>query len=97
MALALGVEEVFIAFDKYRAKEKDESNELYQKRFYDYQEKLIKYANKFSPYCRVYILWDNDNLLDHKDSPADKGREVLEVLMKNKIEITTGGGDEYNE
>jgi DNA primase len=89
IAVSLGVEEVFIAFDKFRAKEDSESEELYQKRFFDYQEKLIKYAQKFTPYCRVYILWDTDNLLDHKDSPADKGKEVLEELMKNKFEINT--------
>jgi hypothetical protein len=89
MAVSLGVEEVFIAFDKFRAKEETESEELYQKRFFDYQEKLIKYAQKFTPYCRVYILWDTDNLLDYKDSPADKGKEVLEKLMKNKFEINT--------
>jgi hypothetical protein len=89
MAVSLGVEEVFIAFDKFRAKEDMESEELYQKRFFDYQEKLIKYAQKFTPYCRVYILWDTDNLLDYKDSPADKGKEVLDQLMKNKFEINT--------
>jgi hypothetical protein len=89
IAVSLGVEEVFIAFDKFRAKEDNESEELYQKRFFDYQEKLIKYAQKFTPYCRVYVLWDTDNLLDYKDSPADKGKEVLEELMKNKFEINT--------
>jgi hypothetical protein len=91
IALSLGVEEVFIAFDKFRAKEDGESEELYQKRIEDYQEKLIKFARKFTPYTRVYILWDSDNLLDYKDSPADKGKEILEQLMKSKYEINTSG------
>ena len=37
------------------------------------------------PYFNVYVLWDTKGLLDYKDSPCDKGREVLLELMKNKI------------
>ena len=48
----------------------------------------------FTPYCQVYILWDDANLLDHKDSPCDKGKEILEVLMKHKYEIKTKNGEE---
>jgi hypothetical protein len=91
IALSLGVEEVFIAFDKFRRKQEGEEIETYENRLIEYQEKLIKYAKKFTPYCKVYILWDNDNLLNFKDSPVDKGKEVLEKLMKSKIEITTNG------
>ncbi|PHA03042.1 hypothetical protein COE51_01480 [Bacillus pseudomycoides] len=89
IALSLGVEEVFIAFDKFRAKKEDESEEIYQEKVLEYQERLIKFAHKFTPYCRVYVLWDDQNLLDFKESPADKGKEVLEKLMQNKYEITT--------
>lgn len=89
IALSLGVEEVFIAFDKFREKEKFESEEVYQEKIINYQEKLIKYAKKFVAYCRVYILWDFNNDLNYKDSPADQGKKTLEILMKNKIEITT--------
>lgn len=87
--LSLGVEEVFIAFDKFREKKPEESEELYQSRIIEYQERLIKLAQKFSPFVRVYVLWDSEGLLGYKDSPADKGKEVLEQLMKNKIEIGT--------
>lgn len=82
--LKLGVEEVFIAFDKYSKKDADSKN-----RIIAYQKRLVKIAQKFAPYCRVYILWDYDNLLDYSDAPIDKGQKVLEELMKNKIEIKT--------
>ena len=49
----------------------------------------MKFAQKFAPYARVYILWDEWGLLELKDSPADKGREVLETLMKRKYEVGT--------
>lgn len=78
----LGIEEVFLALDRqYKEQESEEA--------YKYAEKLIKYARKFSPYVRTYVLWDEENLLDYRDSPIDKGKEVLEVLMKQKYEIKT--------
>ena len=46
-------------------------------------------AHKFTAYCRTYVLWDDMGLLNKKDSPFDQGKEILEILMKNKVEITT--------
>jgi hypothetical protein len=86
--LDMGVEEVFIAFDKYS--EKDSENE---ERIHNYQEKLLKLAKKFTPFVKTYILWSDNDLLNYSDSPADKGKEVLIELMKNKYEIGTTGGD----
>lgn len=91
IALSLGVEEVFIGFDKFRPKKEHETDEIYQKMIEKYQEKLLKFARKFTPYCRTYILWDDFDLLDPKDSPIDKGKETLEQLMKCKYEIKTSG------
>lgn len=85
----LGVEEVFICSDKFRDRKKDESEDLYQKRLIDYQEHILKLAKKFSPFVRVYILWDFGDKLDFKDSPVDKGRQTLEDLMKDKFEVKT--------
>lgn len=87
--LSLGVEEVFIAFDKFRARKENETEEKYEQQLYEYQERLIKLANKFTPFCTVYVLWDDDSLLLNKDSPADRGKQVLEQLMKTKYEIKT--------
>jgi hypothetical protein len=91
IALSLGVEEVFIGFDKFRAKKEHETEEIYQKLIEKYQEKLLKFANKFTPYCRVFVIWDDFDLLEPKDSPVDKGRQVLEQLMRCKYEIKTSG------
>jgi len=87
MILSLQPKEIFIGFDK-QFKDTN-SNEAYK-----FAEKLLKIAMPFTPYCQVYILWDDANLLDHKDSPCDKGKEILEVLMKHKYEIKTKNGEE---
>ena len=34
------------------------------------------------------ILWDFDGLLGFKDSPTDKGKDVLLQLLDKKVEIT---------
>lgn len=90
--LSLGVEEVFIALDKYRPPKEHETEEKYQEKLVEYQKKILKLAAKFTPYVRVYVLWDYEGLLDYKDSPADKGKETLEELMRRKIEIGTDEG-----
>lgn len=87
--LSLGVEEVIIALDKFRPQKEDESDEIYAEKLMEYERKIVKLASKFTPYMRVFALWDYNDLLDYRDSPADKGKEILEELMKNKIEITT--------
>lgn len=79
MLLDLGVKEVIIALDRQYEKEGDDHYHRWVKHLMD---KIIK---PLLPYFNVYVLWDNDNLLDYKDSPTDKGEEVLLKLMKNKI------------
>lgn len=82
LLLSLGIEEVFIARDKeFHSHESEES--------YKYSEKIMKQALKFVPYVRTYVLYDNWDLLNYKDSPADQGREVLIELMKRKFEVNT--------
>ena len=88
MLLDLGVEEVTIAFDKqYKNLEEKE----------EWRKKIYKSLKYLSPYCRVSIMWDDiDNgLLEYKDAPTDKGKEVFEYLLKNR-EIFNGNGDEVN-
>lgn len=80
MILSLGVREVMIAFDKEYENPKSRLAELYY-------NKLLKLAYKLNPYCTVHLLMDTDGLLQQKDSPADRGKEILEKLMKNKIEV----------
>lgn len=80
--LSMGVTEVFIAFDKQFEDPKSKEARAYTK-------KILKLGQKFSNYCRVYVLWDNHNYLDYADSPADQGQETLEKLMREKLEIFT--------
>ncbi len=80
MIRALGVSEVIIAFDKEYENAKSKLAEAYY-------NKLLKLAYKLTPYCTVYLLMDTEDLLKQKDSPADRGKEILEKLMKSKIEV----------
>ena len=50
-------------------------------------EKKIKdkFITPLVPYTKVSVLWDTVGLLDYKDSPTDKGKDVLLQLMDDKI------------
>lgn len=82
LILNLGVKEVFIALDK-------EYHEPFTPESDAYSEKILSLAYKFCPYVTTYVLWDTKGVLDYKDSPCDKGKEVLEELMKTKFEVST--------
>lgn len=77
--LSLGVEEVIIALDKQYEEIGSVEYNAWQKYI---RERLIK---PLAPYVKVYVLWDTDNILGYKESPTDKGREVLEELMRKKV------------
>lgn len=82
MLISLGVREVFLAFDKeYHEPYSDESD--------TYADKILKLASLFTPYASTYVLWDTQGLLSYQDSPADRGQQVLEQLMKTKFEVNT--------
>lgn len=82
MILNLGVNEVMIAFDRDYQDTNSETS-------YDYADKILNIAYTFCPYVTTYVLWDKGDLLGYKDSPADRGKEVLEQLMKQKYEVET--------
>lgn len=88
MLLSLGIEEVFIARDK-------EYKDAHTEEAYRYSTKLLNQAKKFVPYVRTYILYDEWNLLNYKDSPADQGKQTLIELMKRKFEISTLESEEF--
>ena len=91
--LKLGIKEVILGFDKdFNILEFDEYNENDPEylKFTRYINRINSLAQKFTSFFTTYVLWDTDSkLLNKKDSPFDQGKEVLEYLMKNKIEITT--------
>lgn len=80
LILDLGVEEVFLALDKENTDTIDEKN-------IKYQEKLLRMGRQLAPYVRVFVIYDDDGILELKDSPSDHGKEVLEELMNHKREV----------
>ena len=92
MILSLGVEEVMLGYDKDFIPSDFENvseDDIEYKKYMRFVNRLYSLAYKFTPYCRTYILWDDLGLLNKKDSPFDRGKDSLEKIMKNKIEVTT--------
>lgn len=87
--LNLGVEHVILALDKHRGQKKHEPDEAYENYIKKYKEKLNYLASQFAPFCRTYVIWDRDNLIDYTDSPIDRGKDIFEQLTDTKIEIRT--------
>lgn len=52
----------------------------------EYYKKII---TLFKPYVKLSIIYDNDNLLNEKDSPVDKGKDVFKKLYDNRYKINT--------
>ena len=52
-----------------------------------YFEKLKKICKMLNSYVTVNIIIDYDNLLEMKDSPLDKGKQVFETLYRNRVTI----------
>lgn len=90
--LKLGVEDITLAFDKdFDLTKKDEyrKNERTWREFNNYRKRLKVLCERIAPYCNVYIILDKQGLLQLKDSPFDRGKEVFEKLMKTRKQITT--------
>lgn len=78
----LQVKEVIVAFDK----EYDDPHSFEAEAYYN---KLVKKVAPLVPYCKVYLVLDTTGLLQKKDSPCDRGKEILLQLLKEKIYIDT--------
>lgn len=48
------------------------------------EELIIKKYGRLTTRFNVSVLWDNKGLLDYKDSPTDKGKQVFDTLMKER-------------
>lgn len=77
----LDVEEVIIAFDKEFYKIGDPLEKFYAEKI----EKTI--INKLKASYNVSVIWDTKDLLDYKDSPTDKGKNVWLELWDSRIRI----------
>lgn len=78
--LKMGVEEVIIGLDFDYINTKDNL-------FGIYKDRVLKIKKMFSSYCKVSVLFDNNN---HKckDSPTDNGKEYFLNLYNNRIDLT---------
>lgn len=77
MLLSLGVDEVILAFDK-------QYQEYGDSEFLAWEKKIQKIANLFMPFTTFSVIRDKNGLLDYKDSPTDKGKEVFHELLNNR-------------
>lgn len=77
----MDIEEVIIGFDKEYENIGDDSEKYYAKKITE------TVASKLKPYYSVSVLWDVHGLLEKQDSPTDKGKEVFDTLMKERINI----------
>lgn len=89
MILNLGVTEVVIAYDKQYVFELiDQNNKKSIIEYNAYIKKIMKIFKLFNSCCRVSFLYClDDETLDYKDAPIDKGKEVFTELFNNRIII----------
>lgn len=77
MLINYGAKEIYFAFDKqYLERGNNPQWELYNK-------KTLGMANKIKDYIKSYRIIDNNNQLDYKDAPIDKGYEIFKQLYEN--------------
>ena len=80
MIIEAGVSEVIIGIDKdYETED--------SKEFDKFISSAKKIARLFKGYARCSVLYDKDNLLASKNSPTDRGREVYEKLMADRMVV----------
>lgn len=72
------VNEIIIAYDK-------QFKEIGDDEFKKDVKLLKKLASKIANDYTVSIVFDKDGLLDYKNSPIDKGRQIFEMLFQNRI------------
>ena len=76
----LGANEIVVALDK-------EYEDWRSPKAKKYREKLEYLCRRFSSQANFSYIWDYDNLLNEKDSPFDKGKEVFEELFRNRVKV----------
>ena len=80
LLLQLGVQEIIVGFDK-------QFQEIGDLEWEKWIIKLKTINNKYSGYTKISFLFDKWNLLNYKDSPLDKGKDVFLELFKKRVTI----------
>ena len=78
LLLNCGVSEIVIAYDKENTTSENSGK---------YFEKLWNMCSKYKNYCNFSFIFDRFGLLNDKDSPIDKGKEIFETLIEQRIKV----------
>jgi len=81
MLINCGAKEIVLAFDKQYEDKSGQPWILYEK-------KTKQLASKVNKFVKVSRIIDDDNLIDYKDAPIDKGKDIFDYLFQNRNEIT---------
>lgn len=73
-----GAKEVVVAYDR-------QYQNIGDKESLKWIKKLQSLNDKFKNKVQISFIFDKENLLDYKDSPIDKGKDVLLKLLKERI------------
>ena len=76
----LGANEIIIALDK-------EYTDWRTEKARKYKERIISMCKKYNNQANFSYIWDYDNVLEEKDSPFDKGKEIFEHLYKTRVKV----------
>lgn len=60
---------------------------VYTEEFKTYIKIINRIIKLLKPYGTIDLILDKEELLDYKDSPSDKGKEIWEKLWKEKINV----------
>lgn len=86
----LGVRIVYLGFDKdydILKEEEYKKDEQTYKNYLNYQKRLETLALRLNSLFNVYIIQDAHGYLGHKDSPFDRGKDMLELLLKDSTKL----------
>ena len=79
LLLTFGAENVIIALDK----QYKEIDNIKDSEWDKYKKKINRIVDICQPYMKeIKVIYDNEDLLDYKDSPTDKGEIVFKKLLE---------------
>lgn len=82
----LGVNKIYLGFDKDYDINKEEEYKKDKNKwegYLRYRKRIDSFAKKLVNNFQVYIIWDKKGLLQEKDSPFDRGKEICLQLIKD--------------
>lgn len=90
LLLKYGVENWIICLDKqykkiFNINQEEQNEDLTEyRRWVEHVRKIQELLKGFG---NVYVVYDKNNLLEYKDSPSDKGKEIFNKLLDGKKRI----------